>query len=82
MAKRHIEVIAPSTRVTIHRQGNSSIAGTVVSVQIGHGPSVRYEVAWWKIDERKTEWFEPHEVSVADHQAKPMKIGFVAEASE
>lgn len=72
-----IEVIRPGTDVTIRAPGSTdAVTGVVTGVMIrAHGPS-GYEVSWWNGNSRTLAWFEPFEVTPADHSVRPTAIGF------
>lgn len=63
-------VIAPGTRVEIHRPGYETdpLYGAVMSVEINAGGHVRYHTVWWEDGSSEAQWLEAFLVSEApDH---------------
>lgn len=71
MSSPILNVYIPDTKVTI----GDGIDGAIISLEITSKCAVRYQVAWWNGQERRTAWMNDDEFVVNEHEVQ-LAIGF------
>lgn len=74
---RELLVYRPGSEVNLGKD----LKGIVSQVNIAGQGLVRYEVAWWDGNDRKTAWLEAHEI-VSAPAASALRVGFQGGARE